>query len=176
GDDVLSGGEGADRLYGKAGADELRGGGGDDYLYADADDTVIDGGEGADRLYVEGTQGVSVDLAAASIELAYGASGNDTFDGSNLTANTSLYGRAGDDTLSGGSGNDRLYGEDGDDVLSGGEGADRLYGKAAKIRSSSEPPAVRTGFMTFPPVTSCGLMVRSSRPTPFTFRRREIIL
>ena len=130
GDDVISGGDGADRLYGYAGADELRGGDGADYIYADADDTVIDGGDGADRLYVVGTEGVSVDLAAASIELAYGAAGNDTFDGSDLTANTSLYGKAGDDTLSGGSGNDRLHGDDGDDVISGGDGADRLYGYA----------------------------------------------
>ena len=132
GDDVISGGEGADRLYGQAGADELRGGDGADYLYADADDTVIDGGEGLDRLYVEGTRGVSVDLAAASIELAYGAAGDDTFDGSGLTANTSLYGRDGDDTLSGGSGADRLYGENGDDVILGGDGADRLYGGAGR--------------------------------------------
>ena len=67
-------------------------------------------------------------MAASGIESAYGAAGNDVFDGSGLSSNTILYGHGGDDTLNGGSGSDRLYGESGNDWLTGGAGNDRLYG------------------------------------------------
>jgi Ca2+-binding RTX toxin-like protein len=57
----------------------------------------------------------------------FGTAGNDTF-----TNNTSLtsyvYGRAGIDRLTGGSGTDWLFGESGNDVLTGRGGADWLYG------------------------------------------------
>ena len=39
-----------------------------------------------------------------------------------------LYGRTGNDNLSGGDGNDSLYGESGNDTLNGGGGNDQLYG------------------------------------------------
>ena len=128
GNDTLSGGGGNDYLYGGAGADELRGGAGNDRLFVDASDTVIDGGDGSDRVDVQGTDGVSIDLAAASIETAVGNAGNDSFDGSNATDRVVIYGRGGDDALSGGDGNDALYGEAGNDTLSGGSGNDTLVG------------------------------------------------
>jgi hypothetical protein len=75
---------------------------------------------------------------------AYGGSGDDTLEGSNLAdtlygeiGNDTLKGIGGDDTLYGGEGDDRLYGstggdflygQDGDDYLDGGSGADLLSG------------------------------------------------
>ncbi|MCB1493491.1 MAG: hypothetical protein KDJ77_17135, partial [Rhodobiaceae bacterium] len=65
-------------------------------------------------------------------EVAYGNAGGDTFDGSGSTDALSLYGRNGQDTLLGGSGNDRLYGDNNDtaagDIINGGEGNDYLRG------------------------------------------------
>ena len=136
GNDVLTGGSGDDYIYGGAGADELRGGDGLDRLFIDETDTVIDGGAGtADRVLVQqlasATTGVSVDMAASHVEVAYGNLKNDTFDGSGSSDALSLYGRGGADTLIGGSANDRLYGDNGTnvgDVLNGGGGNDYLYG------------------------------------------------
>jgi subtilisin-like proprotein convertase family protein/Ca2+-binding RTX toxin-like protein len=128
GSDVLSGGGGNDTLTGGEGIDQLVGGGGDDRLYADGADTVVDGGEGYDRLYAQGDAGLSIDLAAAGIEYAYGGIGNDVFDGGGAGDKVTLYGRDGDDVLSGGAGNDSLRGDAGSDVLNGGGGNDTLTG------------------------------------------------
>ncbi|MCB1490779.1 MAG: hypothetical protein KDJ77_03110, partial [Rhodobiaceae bacterium] len=119
GNDVLTGGDADDYIYGDAGADELRGGAGLDRLYVDESDTVIDGGAGVeDRVLVQqlasATTGVSVDMAASDVEVAYGNLNDDTFDGSSSTVALSLYGRNGQDILIGGTGNDRLYGDNND--------------------------------------------------------------
>ncbi len=127
GADTLDGGLGNDQLIGGAGADELRGGEGNDRLYVDGDDTVIEGGEGLDRVDVQGTDGVSFG-SEASIETAVGNVGDDSFDGSELTTRATYHGRDGDDTLTGGSSDDRLYGDDGNDTLDGGSGNDDLRG------------------------------------------------
>jgi Ca2+-binding RTX toxin-like protein len=88
----------------------------------------VDGGEGYDRLYAQGDAGLSIDLAAAGIEYAYGGIGDDVFDGGGADDKVTLYGRDGDDVLSGGAGNDTLRGDAGSDVLSGGGGNDTLTG------------------------------------------------
>ena len=126
GNDILTGGSGDDTLKGNAGADQLRGGAGNDTLYADSLDTVIEGGAGTDTLYVEGSTGVTIG-AGAGIETAFGNVGNDVFDGSDLTAAANLSGGAGNDILTGGSGNDTLKGNAGADQLRGGSGNDTLY-------------------------------------------------
>ena len=132
GDDYLQGGSGDDYLYGDYGADQLIGGAGLDRLFIDSDDIVIDAGIGtADRLIVTGMGGVTVNMATANAEVAYGNAGNDVFDGGLSTDPLSLYGRAGADTLTGGTANDHLYGDNGTnvgDILNGGEGNDYLYG------------------------------------------------
>ncbi|MCB1493844.1 MAG: hypothetical protein KDJ77_18915, partial [Rhodobiaceae bacterium] len=137
GNDVLTGGSGDDYLYGHSDADELRGGGGLDRLFVDENDTVIDGGAGdLDRVIVQqlvsATTGVTIDMAASHVEIAYGNLNDDTFDGSGATVDLTLYGRNGQDTLTGGSGNDRLFGDNNNtaagDVLDGGQGNDYLRG------------------------------------------------
>ncbi|MCB1492024.1 MAG: hypothetical protein KDJ77_09545 [Rhodobiaceae bacterium] len=137
GNDVLTGGDGDDYLFGDSGADELRGGAGLDRLFVDENDTVINGGAGSDdRVIVQqlasATTGVSIDMAASEVEVAYGNLNDDTFDGSSATVALSLYGRNGQDVLTGGSANDRLFGDNNDaasgDILNGGEGNDFLRG------------------------------------------------
>jgi CubicO group peptidase (beta-lactamase class C family) len=93
---------------------------GDDFLQADRDRTTLYGLGGNDIL-----RG-----ASRQANVLFGNEGNDT-----------LRGGRQDDTLNGGSGNDRLFGNrgndllvggSGDDYLSGGEGDDRLKGSAGK--------------------------------------------
>ncbi|MCB1493294.1 MAG: endo alpha-1,4 polygalactosaminidase [Rhodobiaceae bacterium] len=137
GDDIIHGGAGDDVIYGNAGADQLRGGAGLDRLYIDENDTVIDGGAGTqDRVIVQqfasAIHGVHVAMAASNVEIAYGNLKDDTFDGSGSVTSLSLYGRNGQDTLIGGSANDRLFGDGNNaaagDILNGGEGNDYLRG------------------------------------------------
>ncbi|MCB1492023.1 MAG: hypothetical protein KDJ77_09540, partial [Rhodobiaceae bacterium] len=137
GNDTVTGGDGDDYLYGDAGIDQLVGGAGLDRLFIDENDTVIDGGAGTDdRVLVQqlasATVGVTVDMAASNVEVAYGNLNDDTFDGSSSTDALSLYGRNGQDVLTGGTGNDRLFGDNNDaaagDTLNGGQGNDFLRG------------------------------------------------
>lgn len=55
-----------------------------------------------------------------------GTAGNDTWSGG--AGNDRAWGRAGDDSLSGAAGKDRLWGNKGNDTLDGGDGNDRLWG------------------------------------------------
>ena len=137
GDDILHGGAGNDFLYGNAGADQLRAGAGLDRLFIDELDTAIDGGAGSqDRVIVQqlasATAGVTVDMAASNVEIAYGNRNDDTFDGSGSAVALSLYGRGGQDSLIGGAADDRLFGDGNDtssgDILNGGAGNDYLHG------------------------------------------------
>jgi phage-related protein len=106
GNDILTGGAGADRLYGNDGYNWFEGFAGDDQLFGGNAQDVMLGAEGRDRLY--GNEGVNwLDGGADDDE---------------------LYGGNVQDTLLGGSGNDVIYSNGGDDLLVGGAGADKLYG------------------------------------------------
>ena len=85
GNDTLTGGSGADLIYGQAGNDTLAGGGGDDRL---------DGGLGKDHLY--GGDGNDVLTGGADSDTLAGDAGDDTLDGG--TGSDTLTGGAGDDT------------------------------------------------------------------------------
>ncbi|MBC7831530.1 MAG: calcium-binding protein, partial [Hyphomicrobium sp.] len=111
-----------------AGSDRLDGGAGDDTLYVDSDDTLILGGDGSDKVIVTGSGGVTLDMAASSVERADGSTGDDSFNASGATGAVTEYGLGGNDTLTGGSGNDYLSGGTGNDSLFGGAGSDTLYG------------------------------------------------
>lgn len=123
GDDTLTGGAGSDYLDGGTGSDALSGGAGDDILMIDATDSQIQGGDGRDAVYVTTASAVTLDLTAASVEMAFGNAGNDVFTASGATAVT-LSGEGGNDTLTGGSGDDRLVGGTGSDAINGGDGLD----------------------------------------------------
>ncbi|NKE46122.1 endonuclease [Roseomonas frigidaquae] len=102
------GGEGADRLVGRAGGDDLAGGAGADRLLGRGGDDMLLGGAGTDILN--------------------GGTGDDTLQGE--ADNDSLVGGDGDDLLVGGAGTDRLFGQAGNDTLVAGEGADVMWGGA----------------------------------------------
>jgi Ca2+-binding RTX toxin-like protein len=57
----------------------------------------------------------------------FGGDGNDTLTGG--SGNDLLFGQNGADTLLGGAGNDLLFGGDGNDVLTGGPGDDQVFGQ-----------------------------------------------
>jgi Ca2+-binding RTX toxin-like protein len=108
GNDVLTGREGDDRLYGSLGADSLTGNEGDDTLL---------GGYGADTLM--GNDGDDSLVGGAQNDVMDGGAGYDH-----------LIGGAGNDMMLGGAGNDTLLGEDGNDSLSGGLGRNLIDGGA----------------------------------------------
>jgi Ca2+-binding RTX toxin-like protein len=133
--DTVYGGDGNDDLYGQHGADSLYGGAGVDVLFVDSTDLVFDGG--ADRDYLvwqDVAAAANVNLAAHSLDYAYGYTGADIFYSTGATTRIELHGGSGNDILvGGGSGgsillgegdNDRLVSEIGIDHMVGGSGAD----------------------------------------------------
>lgn len=116
-DDNISGGDGNDTLYGRAGDDKLQGDAGNDTLYGGTGDDVASGGSGNDKVYGE-----------AGNDTLYGDIGDDLLDGG--SGDDVLSGGTGNDRLLGGDGQDKLLGEDGNDELSGGAGDDSLDGGA----------------------------------------------
>ncbi len=150
GDDVLTGVNSENTLYGEDGNDSLTGSSEDDTLYGgNGNDTlaggessdVLNGGAGVDKIVVSGDlnkfvltnnrligQGVDVLLSIERAELVGGDSEN-YIDAAQFT-NGAVYldGGLDDDTLLGGSKNDSLVGGSGFDYLDGGEGKDTLVG------------------------------------------------
>jgi len=169
--EALTGGAGNDALFGNGGTDTLDGGTGADvmvggqsaadvttYVVDNAGDTVVAGAgldtvqtslatyvltAGAENLlYIgagpsfigTGNALANVITGAAGIVTStlYGNAGNDTLTGG--AAADALYGGADNDTLSGGAGKDQLFGEAGSDTLDGGAGSDILSGGAGADR------------------------------------------
>uniref|UniRef100_UPI0040472DEE hypothetical protein n=1 Tax=Aliarcobacter sp. TaxID=2321116 RepID=UPI0040472DEE len=103
GDDVISGQDGSDKIYGGAdiadstssGNDTLDGKAGDDLIYGGDGDDSIYGGDGKDTLY--------------------GEAGNDVINGEN--DNDTIYAGAGNDQINGGLGADVIYAGSGNDVI-----------------------------------------------------------
>ncbi|CAO3379224.1 cadherin-like domain-containing protein [Azospirillum argentinense] len=123
----ITGGAGNDTLTGGAGADTLIGGDGDDRFYFDDADAPLQGGAGFDTAVVQGSVGASLDLAACSIEQAYGGGGNDSLIGTGALLGLAINGRDGDDLILGSAFNDTLTGGNGSDTLIAGDGDDVLY-------------------------------------------------
>ncbi len=153
GNDSLNGGAGSDDLYGNAGNDTINGGDADDYLYSGTGIDNIVGGSGNDYLYIDnstdtanntitytapnngtivgGSNDGTVFREVERVELRTG-SGNDTINisaanGSGFLPGNYVYSGAGNDSITGGSGNDVLYSGAGNDTINGGAGDDYLY-------------------------------------------------
>lgn len=168
GDDTLDAGQGSDRLYGEDGDDVLLGGPGTDLLDGGAgDDTMIGGsandtivgGDGSDTAYgndgndVIDTSGPNSSGVNASPDIGYpglypadtdpnddidsvwGGAGDDTIstgddadyiDGG--TGDDMIDGGIDDDTIDGGDGNDTIIGGEGNDTIDAGAGDDTVYG------------------------------------------------
>jgi Ca2+-binding RTX toxin-like protein len=146
-DNVLTGNDGDNPLFGYAGNDVLDGGVGSDRMYGDAGNDVLDGGFGSDTMYggtgddtyfvessgdtvTEDTRGGS-DTVNSSISYALGLElenlvliGTAAIDGTGNAVNNMLIGNDAANTLSGLDGADTLDGRGGSDTLVGGKGGD----------------------------------------------------
>ena len=142
GNDTLSGRGGNDTIQGGTGNDSLSGGDGDDEIWGEQGNDTIDGGSGIDLIRYRGaTGGTIIDLATGVAQDGHGsqdllsgienAHGSDFDDVMRGDANANeLRGFLGNDTLTGKGGNDTLLGDAGNDSISGGTGDDEIWGGA----------------------------------------------
>ncbi len=135
GTDTLIGIEG---VNGTAFADTLVGNSVTNWFRPGAGNDTVDGGAGRDVVFYEdSTAGVTVNLEAgtasgsgigvdvlASIEAVHGSHFADQITLANVGGY--VFGRAGNDVLNGGSGNDNFIAGSGDDIIHGGNGFDNL--------------------------------------------------
>ncbi|MGI9657533.1 MAG: beta strand repeat-containing protein, partial [Gaiellaceae bacterium] len=145
GNDVLTGGSGADTLNGNNNNDTLTGGPGDD---------TINGGGGSDTLIeqrsgdvglsnAQFTAGSETDsLSGINSAVITGDGGSQDIDANTFTGTATLAGAGGNDTLTGGSGSDTLDGGSGNDTLNGGSSGSDVV-RATGVTSAVLTP---TGF------------------------------
>ncbi len=116
-DDFIAGGSGNDVIHGGDGDDAIDGGAKDDVIYGDGGNDIIFGGVGSSPASGVGCVLRTTFIAAGSIYLTKGGSGDDT-----------IWGGDDADCINAGSGEDVVYGGDGNDTLMGGNHADYLNG------------------------------------------------
>src|SRR5215470_14921599 len=145
------------------------------------DDTIFVSRDAAGQILVNGgavvVQGGTPTVANTTLIQVFSQAGNDTItlDESNgaLPA-AQLFGGAGNDTLTGGSGGDMLFGQSGNDTLLGKGGNDLLFGGAGNdtlIGGDGDDTAEvngGNGAETFT-ITANGSRVRFDRITPAPF-------
>lgn len=129
-DNVITGGNGADKLDGGAGNDTLDGGAGDDTLIGGAGNDTYYGGLGSDTISFAGITGSVTFSLAVSGPQATGGAGTDQLGVGHSVEN--LIGGSGADTLTGDAGANRIDGASGNDTLNGGLGNDILVGGSGK--------------------------------------------
>jgi Ca2+-binding RTX toxin-like protein len=128
GDDSVEGGSGNDSAEGGSGDDTIWGRGGDDTLLGDDGNDSLFGGDGKDS--VRGGDGNDViDTRGGGLlplpDLGYpGFYASDAFPLNDLD---SVYGGAGDDSITTGDDADLIYGDQGNDVIDAGIDADTVY-------------------------------------------------
>ena len=83
-------------------------------------DVRVSGGAGLDVLVVDTTSGITGDLAAMNVELAFGNLGNDVLDAASAMDSVLIDGGDGDDVLRGGFSDDLIIGGLGSDLTDGG--------------------------------------------------------
>lgn len=167
GNDLLFGGDGHDRILGGFGRDHLFGDAGMDEMYGGPGADRMFGGDGDDLLYAENFRPMEIPadwdwsaefLPKSDWDYLDGGAGNDTMLAGRR--GVEMYGRGGDDRLSGSEADDWLFGDhyisdrardltdhgddvihgyggrdwlvggSGDDHLEGGLGSDTVYGEA----------------------------------------------
>ncbi|WP_439142239.1 Ig-like domain-containing protein [Pseudooctadecabacter sp.] len=146
GDDTLIGGEGNDDLWGASGDDSVDGGAGDDTIATAEGNDVVEGGEGDDiidtgndenplgpdfgqNLPDVGYPGVyPADLDPNDdLDTVFGGAGNDSI--STGDDNDTIFGGSGNDTIDAGIDDDTVEGGTGDDIIIGSEGNDEIAGE-----------------------------------------------
>jgi Ca2+-binding RTX toxin-like protein len=155
-DDSMTGGSGADGLWGFDGNDTITGGAGDDsiaggvpagmfaaqnsaewtygYAFSTADGSNVLRGEAGNDLIqggggfddINGNRGNDTAAGGPGDDLLRGGQGEDCLNGN--AGNDTLYGDQGNDTVHGGQGDDVIYAGSGADWLAGDLGANTLYG------------------------------------------------
>ncbi len=142
GDDFLFGGDGNDNLQGGEGNDDLNGDNdNDDFLSGGVGNDTVRGGAGIDRIVetadasfvltsttLTGIGNDSV-IAMETAFLTGGASAN-MINTTGFNGSVTVYGAAGNDTITTGSLADLIIGDDGNDSVDGGGGNDILLGAA----------------------------------------------
>ncbi len=165
GGSILIGSSGGDSLIGGDGNDVIAGGNGSDRITGGLGKNTIDAGDGVDTLvetldvnftlydtvlYVTGGEST---LSGIERAVLTGGDSNNTINAYNFSGETTLNGRAGNDTIYGSNsarddingddgsdylygygGDDYLYGGDGNDYMNGGSGTDHLYGQNGSDR------------------------------------------
>ena len=154
-DDLIEAGAGNDFIFAGDGDDEIYGGADNDTVVQNetsGSDTIIGGETGGDQDVVDfgsttdpggvtvsftgdeaGTYDVgggAADGTFSEIEGITGTNFDDTLDASNDSLGVTIAGLDGDDTITGGTGDDALSGWDDDDVIAGGLGDDYVDGDA----------------------------------------------
>ena len=86
-----------------------------------------------------GNDTITLDESNGALPAAqlFGGAGNDTLTGG--SGGDLLFGQSGNDTLLGKGGNDLLFGGSGNDVLNGGDGDDQMFGEAGNDRMIWNP-------------------------------------
>jgi Ca2+-binding RTX toxin-like protein len=86
-----------------------------------------------------GNDTITLDESNGALPAAqlFGGNGNDTLTGG--SGNDMLFGQSGNDTLLGKGGNDLLFGGAGNDTLTGGDGDDQMFGEAGNDRMIWNP-------------------------------------
>jgi Ca2+-binding RTX toxin-like protein len=139
----VTGGSGADALFGDGLANVLNGGAGDDNIEGGlGNDTLIGGAGARDFVIYSGAQGVTVSLSITTAQ-NLGIYGIDVISGFEVLQTTAqadsltgslggdeFFAQGGNDTVIGLAGNDTINGGEGNDLLIGGAGADVLRGEA----------------------------------------------
>jgi Ca2+-binding RTX toxin-like protein len=133
GNDMLDGGTGLDRLFGRAGNDILEGGADNDLLYGShgfdyASYRTAGGGVVVDLLTKKSAGAAGIDTLDA-IEGVIGSNHADQISGDNGVRGNNLFGLGAADVIDGRGGNDFIDGGLGDDTLTGGGGGDRFVFK-----------------------------------------------
>src|SRR5437870_6852611 len=125
---IVTSRDAAGQLFVNGGAVPINGG---QATVANTSTIQVFGQGGNDTIALDESNGA---LPAAQL---FGGAGNDTLTGG--SGADQLFGGAGNDTLLGKGGNDLLFGGDGNDTLTGGDGDDQVFGEAGNDRMIWNP-------------------------------------
>lgn len=120
----ISGGFGADKIFGGLLENEIQGGPGPDLIFGGPRADDINAGRGRD--IVNALAGDDTVIGGDADDILFGGQGNDDMFGG-LGADM-LCGGPGDDLMAGNVGADEMHGGEGDDFLTGQGGSDELFG------------------------------------------------
>lgn len=116
-------------LGGGSGADTLTGGGGTNVFLVNGN-TVVHGGTGPNSFNIAkviGTQGITIDLAAAHLNEVVGGVGGDVINASGTTWNVFIQGGEGNNIIIGGAATAAISGGKGDDLIMAGPGGSVIH-------------------------------------------------